>query len=499
MGEQGRDPREVVAALLADPRMQEACRAHDLRAVLRLLRSRGVSMRRVGALTDLSPGRVHEYMTGDRKPSGFELFERISDGLRIPGRMLRLADRPWEYHPPADLSELDGRGADASVDLWTPSRTVEVVGQFTRRDLMLDLLDRRGATKTIAVLAIGPVLIEDVEKWLSREGAEDVELRTARSGRDRGLVTEEEVARLEHVAEVFRTWDDQFGGGLRRKAVVGQLTGVADILHEARDGAMSRRLFRVASHLAETAAMMSWDSGQQAKAQRYYILALRAARHSGEYAFGANILASMARQLLYLGHPDDALELVRIAQDGASGRATPTVLSMLHTRAAWAYAKMGRAQGFLRATGKAEEALANARPDDDPHWIRYFDDAELAGVTGGRLLELCRNDPRHAELAQTHIERAISLRRPKSLRSHALDQAGLAQVHLLPGAKKTGESRRDLEQAAQVGNAALDTAEKTNSDRVRVKLQELYANVVPHAKAPAIRELANRLRAYLAS
>jgi hypothetical protein len=352
------------------------------------------------------------------------------------------------------------------------------------------MLDRRGATTAVAVLAIGPGLIAHVDKWLSPDDTEDVGPRTPRSGRDRGLISEEEVARLEYDAEVFLTFDDQFGGGLRRKAVVGQLNEVADILRETRDGAMSRRLFRVASQLAETAAMMSWDSGQQAKAQRYYILALRAAREAGEYAFGAYILGSMARQLLCLGHPDDALELVRIAQDGARGRATPTVLAMLHTREAWAYAKLGRVQGFRRATGKAEDALANARPDEDPHWIRYFDDSELAGLTGGRLLELCRDDPRHAEMAQTHIERAINLRRPKYLRAYALDQAKLAQVHLL---------RRDLEQAAQVGNQALDTAEKTHSDRVRERLQMLYTGVVPYARVPAIRDFSDRLRTYLSA
>src|SRR6266540_1912054 len=78
MSEQGQDPRDVVAALLSDPRMQEACNAHDLQTVLRLLRSRGVSMRRVAALIDLSPGRLHEYLKGDRRPSGFDLFERVS-------------------------------------------------------------------------------------------------------------------------------------------------------------------------------------------------------------------------------------------------------------------------------------------------------------------------------------------------------------------------------------------------------------------------------------
>lgn len=45
--------------------------------------------------------RVYEYQSGARTPAGFEVFERISDGFHIPGRYLRLADRPWEREDPA--------------------------------------------------------------------------------------------------------------------------------------------------------------------------------------------------------------------------------------------------------------------------------------------------------------------------------------------------------------------------------------------------------------
>jgi tetratricopeptide (TPR) repeat protein len=162
------------------------------------------------------------------------------------------------------------------------------------------------------------------------------------------------------------------------------------LLRDTHAREINRRLFRVMAYLAETAAMMSWDSGIHATAQRYYILALRASKEAKEYAFGANILASMARQLLSMGRPDDALELVRLAEDGASkGHAPGAVWSMLHTREAWAYANLGRVQAFKRATGKAEDALASADRSEDPHWIRYFDEAELTGTTGDRLLARC--------------------------------------------------------------------------------------------------------------
>lgn len=245
---------------------------------------------------------------------------------------------------------------------------------------------------------------------------------------------------------------------------------------------IKRRLFRAMAQLAETAAIMSWDSGHQALAQRYYMLSLRAAKNGGDPAFAANVMAAMARQLLYLGHPQDALELVRLGQDEAAGHATASVLSMLHTREAWAYAKLGRLAAFRRATAKAEETLTEAKPGDDPYWIAYYDAAELHGTTGGRLLELAHTDRRFA--AET-AGQAITLRRPGRLRSSALDQIGLAEARLLQG---------ELDEAATLGFDAAVVAEQTPSDRVRVKFVELYQHSSTHANHPAIAGLRDRIR-----
>lgn len=342
------------------------------------------------------------------------------------------------------------------------------------------MLDRREATKAIATLAVGTPLIERAERWLT--SAHD-----RPDHRPLGNIGLDDVDRIEQAAQLFREWDDHFGGGLRRKAVVGQLNEVADLLRDSHPDEITRRLFRAMAHLAETAAMMCWDSGRAATAQRYYILALRASKEAREFAFGANILASMARQLLYMGRPDDALELVRLAQDGAGDRATSTVWAMLHTREAWAYAKLGRIQAFKRATGKAEDALANANRDEDPQWIHYFDEAELAGVTGGRYLELAERDPNRSSCArdaQALIEKALRLRRSESLRSLGLDQAGLAATFFV---------QHDLEAGVGAGHQAIDLATQTQSDRVRVQLSELHTLTVPYQRVPEVAEFSDRL------
>jgi tetratricopeptide (TPR) repeat protein len=472
VSEAGRDPQAIAALLLGDPRMIAACAEHDVQTIIRLMRSRGASLRGLATVTATSAGRIYEWEAGTRQAAGFEVFERISDGFRIPGRYLRLADRPWESQASVTMQP-----AGDDLEPWVPSRTVEAIGRFTRMDLMLD---RRDATRAIATLAVGTPLIERVERWLTS-------VHDRPDHRPLGNIGLDDVQRFEQAAQLFRDWDDHFGGGLRRKAVVGQLNEVADLLRDSHPDEITRRLFRVMAHLAETAATMCWDSGRPAVAQRYYILALRASKEAREYAFGANILANMARQLLDMGRPDDALELVRLAQDGAQDRASATVWAMLHTREAWAYAKLGRVQAFKRATGKAEDALANAKADEDPHWIHYFDEAELAGVTAGRYLELAQADvdqPNYARIAQALKERALDLRRAESLRSMSLDQAGLAAAFFV---------QRDLEAGVSAGNRAIDLAAQTQSDRVRVKLSELHTLTVPHRRVPAVAEFSERL------
>jgi hypothetical protein len=221
-------------------------------------------------------------------------------------------------------------------------------------------------------------------------------------------------------------------------------------------------------------------------------VALRAAKEAEDRTFGANILAGMARQLFYLGCTSDGLELVRLAQAGSYGEATPRIQAMLCTREAWAYAKQGRLAAFRRTTSKAEDLLRDGLATNDPHWISYFDEAELAGVTGGRLLEAARETPKFAEeLAEEtgrYLQRAVQLRRPQSLRSAALDQVGLAEARFV---------QEEPEEAAQLGLEALDVVERTHSSRVRALLIELYGCTEPYKSLPTVVQLRDRLAARL--
>ncbi|HKR48132.1 MAG TPA: helix-turn-helix transcriptional regulator [Pseudonocardiaceae bacterium] len=103
--------------------------------------------------------------------------------------------------------------SDIDVSLWWAcTDTIEIVSQFTRKDLSLD---RRAVTSVLAGGVFGSALLDPLERWLAG-GTEK-----PRAGGS-GSVGYQEVEQIEIAARIFRDWDDQFGGGLRRKAVVGQ-------------------------------------------------------------------------------------------------------------------------------------------------------------------------------------------------------------------------------------------------------------------------------------
>lgn len=470
--------------------MNRALAARDVGVVFALLHRRGgASFRAIGAAVGMSGSRVQEIATGKRQVTSIDVFERIADALAVPGGQMGLAPRPWEGAQVATMDAGSRSAAQPDSILapglpwhWDPSATVDAIYTLTRSDLMLD---RRRAARAFAV-TFGLPLIDPIQRWISGPiGA----LSTKR--RADGKVTPETVERLERAAEVFRNWDDSFGGGLVRKAVVGQLNEVAELLRDEHPAEITHRLYHVTAELAKIAATMSWDSGLQLAAEKYSVLALQAAKPTGDRSLGASILASMARQLLCLEKPTDALELIRLAQDGSRDQATPRMRAMLYTREAWCYANLRRVESFRRATEMAEAAFDEAGPaDPDPYWIKYFDGAEMAGVTGGRLLDLARHDPRHAPSAIKHIAKALELRNASSLRSRALDQVGLAQLHFMMG---------DVDRAVSAGSLAVETAQRTNSDRVRLQLAELYAASTPHRYSPDVAELRERIRAPVAS
>jgi tetratricopeptide (TPR) repeat protein len=87
------------AHLLVDPVFAAACAGRRIGPVFQAAKRVGVGAAQIARRTGLSTSRVSEIMSGERVVSSMDVIERIADGLHIPGRMLGLADRPWETTP----------------------------------------------------------------------------------------------------------------------------------------------------------------------------------------------------------------------------------------------------------------------------------------------------------------------------------------------------------------------------------------------------------------
>ncbi|MGQ4487956.1 hypothetical protein ACN6LM_005170 [Streptomyces sp. SAS_281] len=356
----------------------------------------------------------------------------------------------------------------AGVDLpWAGPQTVALLSEFSRSDLMLA---RRGFLGSSLALAAGPALIEPMQRWLVPVAAAPAAEPEPAAARRPSRLSGPELDLLESTTAMFRSWDAQCGGGLRRKAVVGQLHEVTDLLQEPQPAATSKRLFRCAAELAELAGWMSYDVGLQPTAQKYFVLALHAAKEAGDKPLGSYVLSSMSRQMIHLGRPDDALELIHLAQYGSRDCATPRTQAMLYAMEARAYANMGQPSKCKRAVRMAEDTFLDAGVDGEPEpdWIRFFSEAELNGENSHSFRDLAYvagRSPTYASLAEPVMERAVQLfgEDDEHQRSYALNLIGLATVHLLKG---------EPEASTAPAERALRVARKVRSERVNTRLRK---------------------------
>jgi hypothetical protein len=390
---------------------------------------------------------------------------------------------------PLTLSDvgMDRSGADRArwSGPWLLLQTVNELLTSARSDL---ILGRGGAKPGAQELLGGQDLLSIVQSWTTAAA----DSSTVAVRQDRKRIGDQDVEQIRAVTEVFRSLDNAYGGGLTREAVIGQLISTVSLVEGTTyTEEVGRKLITEVGDLAAVAGWMCHDVSMHAAAQRYFLLALQAAKEANDPNLGAHVLSCMARQAGHLGRPGDALELIHLARYGARHTATPTVGALLHSLEARYYAMMGRLKDFDRAAGQAEAAFAERDPVHDPVWVAYFDTGEYYATLGMCHQIAARTSaPGQAARAIDLIERALACRGPSRVRSRAFDHLGLARAYLAAG---------ELEPAGAAGTAALELTSKVSSARVRDRLRELLAETSPYSGAPVIADLRGRILDRLAS
>jgi hypothetical protein len=384
---------------------------------------------------------------------------------------------------PIDLTDLGfaalGRAArDDGIHVpWLLTRTVSALAEHVKGDLMLD---RHAFDDEAREFCAGSDLLSAVQPWAS--ASPEPLPNVAATGHGRVGMTE--VRQIEQVTAAFRDWDNLHGGGLAREAIVGQLKSSAALLDGPYTEPVGRALFRAVADLASVAGFVSFDAGLHLTAQRYFILGLHAAKEAGDRALGAHLLNCMSRQMGHLHHPDDALELVQLAQYGARNDATATTRAMLHALEARYLAVMGQMREFDRAAGLAEDTFAHADPGSDPVWVQFFDASEFYATIGICHQIAARARPGHADTSAALIEQAIASRGAARVRSRAFDHIGLARTRLL---------QAEYDGAAAAADTALGLFGELTSSRVTDRLRELRTEAAAYPAGQVIRDLCDRL------
>ncbi len=94
-----RPPDYLPPDVLARPDFQAACAERDLGAIFAIAAQRGgpgFTRSHIGRRCEMGVSRVIDYIEGRTHAETLEIFERVSDGLHIPGAMLGISPREWE-------------------------------------------------------------------------------------------------------------------------------------------------------------------------------------------------------------------------------------------------------------------------------------------------------------------------------------------------------------------------------------------------------------------
>lgn len=409
------------------------------------------------------------------------------------GRVVTIEDLGLVRHGRAGKRQGDGNTEHPDGVPWAPERTAAVLTEFTGMDLMLN---RRGLVGAGAALAAGSTLSSAMHDWLHTDPTLradapvlDDPLHADSAGFDRyeaAPIGSQEIEELERSVEVFRAWDAARGGGLQRKAVVGQLNEVGGMLAYHHPSHLQRRLWGVAANLAVLAGWMSHDVGLEPTAQKYFIIAAHAAREGGDRPRAGEALSRAARQMVHIGRPDDALDLMKLAQSGSGERLQPRTKAMFHTIEAWAQASMGKGQAMRRTLGQAEDLFVSDRASTQaPDWMQTFKDEDLYGMHALAYRTLAEFDPAAAVHAQHYAEKALALRVDGRERSKIFDHLSMASACFIAD---------DPEQADRYARLALMSMGSNSSRRTWDRLRQMYRLTAEYAGYPKIHELREEIR-----
>jgi tetratricopeptide (TPR) repeat protein len=287
-----------------------------------------------------------------------------------------------------------------------------------------------------------------------------------------------DIARIRTTTELFERLDAQYGGGHARTSLIDYLhNDLAQLLRGRYTDQTGRELFHTSAQATMLAAWMSYDSGLHGLAQRYFVQALKLADASGDRLLAGGILDAMSHQATFLGRYREAANLARAARTGTASLGSASLSAHFHAMEARALARLGDAAACDRAMSAAVREFERRRPDGDPDWFTYFDDAELAAELGH-----CNRDLGRAVDASTYAAQSVGVN-GEQVRSDFFAAMVLADAYLDQG---------EAEQACHVAMSALEIGEQLKSARCAAYVEEFRERLDRVGNSRAVRDFGER-------
>lgn len=409
-------PAALPASLLADRRMAAALARRDIGAVFQLAHDvAGISFNRLSEATAIKAERVGKLARGDGTVTTLQSLEKVCDGLRIPGRRLGLATRPWEPLTPAHQRP-DGDGDDP----------------MKRRDVL------RGA---LAAGLAGPGLAA---------------LTTTRHDIDTALAADATTADLGY----WESTAERYGYGYHGQAPADVLSdlledvdGMKPLLALPQPVKSRTQMCHVTGQMAGMVAIVLHDLGQHREAHGWFHTAARAAEESGDRLLHSWVLGREAMVPLNYGAPQAAAKLAEKARHLA-GKQPSAAAALASAVASRAYAIGGHTERALTFVTDVETMSARLTPQqqadtwfgypEQKHHVHMSQALTLLGETGrayatqARALELSR--------APSLMTRALIAIDEATCRAHDGDREQAAHIAAqayaeLPDSYRTGLTR----------------------------------------------------------
>jgi hypothetical protein len=235
--------------------------------------------------------------------------------------------------------------------------------------------------------------------------------------------------------------------------------------------------------LCDLGGFTCFDSARQGLGQRYYIQALRLAKASGDRALGAHILADMSMQAYDLGRPGEALALAEAGHGTARDCGSPSTAARCSALLARAYGLAGDEAATAKAMRAAENELTRADLDDEPFWIRFFTEEQLAAE-----FMYTAHDLGHATEVQQHAPTVLQSSAGMQ-RREVLAASILAASYLPSNRGAGGRGDVDVEKACQVLTDALPSAAGLTSARGLAAINTVRPELIPFRASPAVQQV----------